>query len=801
MKKTLRKILSGFLAALILLSAAPLTGLMNFAKTTAYAYTTLSQTIDGIEYSYHTSDDGKSVIITGMKNKTDKTEKINLVIPSKIDNLPVTDLTATITDSDSYGILFSNVRSITFPETLKNIGAEQQYSAYKVSRLNNLEEVNFNAVNCTINGGKKESHSFLRDCPKLSKINIGSKVEKIPDYFLANDGRLAGGDISYITSIEIPDNVKEIGKYAFRNCARLQTVKIGKGVSKIGDQAFKDCPALESITVDEDNNYFCSDKHGVLYNEAMTELYKYPAALALGTYYIATTTERIDSYAFSGNKSLVFIKIPDKVTNVYSYAFSECSALQTVQCGDALTNIDNYVFYRCENLSKVYFCKNIQSYGNAIQQASTSRYITDLYTENSQSVWINKFGEKLYDNIYANNYHFNWIPTYYILYDANGGTNAPDPTIKTKDVAINLTSKTPELKHNVTLWYLNGDSAEEKEISDKFSSWNTRPDGNGKKYAIGGIYKDNGDITLYAQWEFADISDCIDAPERSGYKFAGWYTEETGGEKITSTAQITDGMDLYAHWTKIVTYQINYNANGGTVNRSSDTVESGSAITFPTPSRSGYMCLGWSTTSTATSASYTCGSTYYPTANKTFYAVWKETYTVTYNANGGTVSASSASVESGKTVKLPTPTKSGYACLGWSTSSSASSASYSCGENYKPLENVTLYAVWIKKSIVRSVSVNPTNITVNYKDSFTVYADVSADYDADYTSGWSSSNGSVVSINNSGNAYAAKKGSATLTCKVTDEWGNTVTDTCYVTVKYSFWQWIIVILLFGWIWY
>ncbi len=44
-------------------------------------------------------------------------------------------------------------------------------------------------------------------------------------------------------------------------------------------------------------------------------------------------------------------------------------------------------------------------------------------------------------------------------------------------------------------------------------------------------------------------------------------------------------------------------------------------------------------------------------------------------------------------------------------------------------------------------------------------------------------------------------GTATITCTVTDSNGNTVQDTCKVTVKYSFGQWLIVILLFGWIWH
>ena len=64
-----------------------------------------------------------------------------------------------------------------------------------------------------------------------------------------------------------------------------------------------------------------------------------------------------------------------------------------------------------------------------------------------------------------------------------------------------------------------------------------------------------------------------------------------------------------------------------------------------------------------------------------------------------------------------------------------------------------------------------------------------------------SSNPKVASVDESGNVKALKQGNATITVTVTDQYGNVVKDTCTVTVKYTFIQWIIKILLFGWIWY
>ena len=66
---------------------------------------------------------------------------------------------------------------------------------------------------------------------------------------------------------------------------------------------------------------------------------------------------------------------------------------------------------------------------------------------------------------------------------------------------------------------------------------------------------------------------------------------------------------------------------------------------------------------------------------------------VTYNANGGSCTVSSHSQYYGKTVTLPTPTRTGYTFKGWSTGND-STEEYSAGASYTVTANVTLYAVW-----------------------------------------------------------------------------------------------------------
>lgn len=101
--------------------------------------------------------------------------------------------------------------------------------------------------------------------------------------------------------------------------------------------------------------------------------------------------------------------------------------------------------------------------------------------------------------------------------------------------------------------------------------------------------------------------------------------------------------------------------------------------------------------------------------------------------------------------------------------------------------------------VVKSILVS--DITLNYKNSANIKLKITADEGAEYIVKYESSNPKVATVDENGKVYAAKRGEATITCIVTDSYGNTVSDTCKVTVNYTFWQWLIKIILFGWIWY
>ena len=149
-------------------------------------------------------------------------------------------------------------------------------------------------------------------------------------------------------------------------------------------------------------------------------------------------------------------------------------------------------------------------------------------------------------------------------------------------------------------------------------------------------------------------------------------------------------------WTS---YTITYNANGGSGAPSSQTKWKNQTLTLSStkPTRTGYSFLGWSTSSTATTATYAAGGSYTANAAATLYAVWKaNTYTVKYNANGGTGAPANQTKTYGKALTLSStkPTRTNYNFKGWGTSASATTVTYAAGASYTANAGITLYAVW-----------------------------------------------------------------------------------------------------------
>ena len=208
---------------------------------------------------------------------------------------------------------------------------------------------------------------------------------------------------------------------------------------------------------------------------------------------------------------------------------------------------------------------------------------------------------------------------------------------------------------------------------------------------------------------------------QTGYDFVGWFTEKSGGTQITANTVVTKDVTYYAHW-RAKTFTVSFNPTNGSVNPKSKTVQYNKTYgDLPTATQTGYSFLGWFTErSGGTQVTATTKMT--RTADHTLFAHWKKaaattTCTVTFNANGGAVSPTTRQVAKDAAVgTLPTPTQTGYECIGWFT---AKSGGTQITASTTVSANVTYYAHWRAKTF--KVSFNPTNGSVNPKSKTVQY--------------------------------------------------------------------------------
>lgn len=186
------------------------------------------------------------------------------------------------------------------------------------------------------------------------------------------------------------------------------------------------------------------------------------------------------------------------------------------------------------------------------------------------------------------------------------------------------------------------------------------------------------------------------APTKTGHTFGGWYSDAELTIPVSwpytlGAASVT----FYAKWT-VNSYNITFNANGGTGGWGPTSMAYGTTLTVPTVIKEGYTFSSWSPI--PPSAVTVGGGTY--TAQWT-----ANTYAVIYSGNGnteGTVPSNSFHTYDSVTNSIRTNSgnlaKIGYAFGGWNTNADGTGTDYAMGAtnvgNLSTGGNVTLYAKW-----------------------------------------------------------------------------------------------------------
>ena len=254
------------------------------------------------------------------------------------------------------------------------------------------------------------------------------------------------------------------------------------------------------------------------------------------------------------------------------------------------------------------------------------------------------------------------------------------------------------------------------------------------------------------------------APTRAGYKFTGWQitnngrimmTNASAGSSVSWSDLVWPSMNGYSNtYTATAQWEANeytntyYYRNASGTQTSTTQTHTGSFTTLTASSINEYVSNGWSlylwgTSTSTTSAGFNPGEQVSSLTAYNLYAISDRIVTLSYSTGSG----SSLSSTSGRqrwnqysgtvttvslTVTSTRPTRTGYAFLGWSTSSSATTVNYDPGDTYtfsrgyNQSASVTLYAVWERDTYTNyyryrntSGSTTSTSQSRTYGQSFT----------------------------------------------------------------------------------
>ena len=182
-------------------------------------------------------------------------------------------------------------------------------------------------------------------------------------------------------------------------------------------------------------------------------------------------------------------------------------------------------------------------------------------------------------------------------------------------------------------------------------------------------------------------------PTLKGYTFAFWYLgeDEQNATEYDFDTPVTENITLTAKWN-INKYTVTFNTDGGTPVPPAQEVEYGLTATEPAaPEKTGYTFDGWYLGEAEEPFSFDTAIT----SDITLTAKWKlNTYTVTFDPNGGSVDPTSKTVTFGEPYgELPVPTRKGYTFDGWYTEAEDGTV-VTADTTVTATTDHTLYAHW-----------------------------------------------------------------------------------------------------------
>ncbi len=182
----------------------------------------------------------------------------------------------------------------------------------------------------------------------VTDVQIPAEIDGYPVSALAED---CFKDCTALKNVTFPETLTSISDYGFHNCTSLESVVIPAQIEQIGSFVFEGCTALTEIQVNEENPSYCT-VDGVLFDEAMTQLIRYPAAKSDENYHIPDACTSIAPWSFTDCVNLRQVGMTN-VTAIGADAFFCAASLESAVLSEGIQELIGPTFAYCTSLRSI----------------------------------------------------------------------------------------------------------------------------------------------------------------------------------------------------------------------------------------------------------------------------------------------------------------------------------------------------------------------------------------------------------------------------------------------------------------
>ena len=373
--------------------------------------------------------------------------------------------------------------------------------------------------------------NWFENCTSLRHISL-LNVTNIASQAFRNSGLTA-------VRLEKCHSSSAVSSYRFADCANLEEVGFEDGFSGIGGHDFYNCTALKDICIPADVKYIGPG--------AFAGCTSLTNAVVLGCTAVAYNWG--DDGIFDGCRSLKTVTIGDGVTMLSKHMFNKCYSLERVTFGVGVTNLPSMVFEYCPSLREVVFEGNAPTVAGSIFWHNAPTNLT-WYVHRGSTGW----GVEIPGIWHEHTIRYIEPASYTVTFNANGGSGGAIREVEEGE-CVGALPPDP-IKSGYT-----------------FAGWWTSASGGTRVTASTVVY---GNVTYYAHWTanvvyytvtfdanggYGGVARTVAGgsllgtlppdPTKNGYTFAGWWTNVSGGTKVTASTKVNGNVTYYAHWTAV----------------------------------------------------------------------------------------------------------------------------------------------------------------------------------------------------------------------------------------------------------